>query len=399
MKHMRGPWVLLCIVAILGVLSAPVRAEYDPTGAVKKGKRWAISAGLRTGYDDNTTTASNNKVGSWFGGVNMLGRYSYPTDTTFVSAATTANGNLFADRPGDLFDFSNSIDLTLAHTFSPRLSLDMADHFRFGQEPQLAENNTIYRRSGDYINNGFNAGLSYQISTKWFLDFSVAHDLWHYSDSQLKQDLERQSVTVGPSLRYRLTENTSFSLGYSYSATIYDRSPRDSENHNVTVGVTQSITRKWSASLDTGASIRKEDNPTSKETHVEPFVGFGTTYAVSEKARIFGGVRHSFQETDAASFYFSKTTSGYVGFNWEFARHLSMESNFNIVDSELSNLIPGSGGGTADETTYVFAQVFSWSLRENISLDLKYNWTRLDSGLENRSYRRNVVSVGANFLF
>lgn len=398
MKRARGPVVLLWGVALAFFFLSSAQAVYDPEGTVKKGKRWAISAGLRTGYDDNSTTATNDKKGSWFGGVNVLGRYSYPTDTSFFSVATSANGNFFADRPGNLFDFNNSIDMTFAHTFSPRLSLDTSDHFRYGQEPQLSDNNTIYRRAGNFVNNGFNAGLSYQLSTKWFLDTSVSHDIWYYDDAQLRADLARQSVTVGPTLRYRLTEKTSLSLGYAYTDTAYDTSPRDSENHNVTVGIAQTITSKWYASLDSGVSIRTEDNPTSTESHVEPFVNFGSSYAISEKARLNAGVRHSYQETDAVTFYYATSTSGYLGFDWSFARDLSSSTTFNIVDSELANaMIANTASG--EEWTYVVNQTFTWQLRENISLDLKYTWTRIDSPLPNRAYRRNVVSVGANFLF
>ncbi|MCC7517977.1 MAG: hypothetical protein IT578_02205 [Verrucomicrobiae bacterium] len=398
MKRLRNLMAWLGGTAIFCSLVTGVRAEYDPQGTVKKGKRWAISTGLRSGYDDNSTTASNNKHGSWFSGFNVLGRYSYPTDTSFFSAATAANGNFFADRPGSIFDFSNGVDLTFAHTFSPRLSLDLTDHFRFGQEPQLAENNTIYRRAGDFVNNGVNLGLSYQLSTKWFLDYNLAHDLWHYSDAQLKQDLERQAISTGPTLRYRVTELTTLSLGYSYGRIMYDKSPRDAETHTTTAGIMQSITRKWNASLDAGATVRKEDTITSKESHVEPFVSFGTTYLVSQKAKINAGVRHSFQETDAATFYFSKTTSSYFGFDWEFARNLSSSTSLNIVDSELANAIV-TGTAAVDEWTWVVNQVFSWQVREELTLDLRYTWTRLDSPLENRSYRRNVVSVGASYLF
>jgi hypothetical protein len=380
------------------MLLGSASAVYDPNNVVKKGKRWAISAGLRTGYDDNTTTASHDKKGSWFGGVNMLGRYSYPTDTSFFSAATSANGNLFADRPGDIFDFNNGVDLTFAHTFSPRLSLDMSDSFRFGQEPQLTDNNTIYRREGDYINNGFSFGLSYQLGAKWFLDLSFSHDLWHYSDAGLRQDLERQTVSAGPTLRYRLTEATSLSLGYSYTTIMYDQSPRDAESHTATVGVSQSITRRWSASLDTGASMRTEDNVGSKATHTEPFVGFSTTYNAAERLMFNGGLRHSFQETDAITYYFSRTSSGFLSANWGFARNLSSVTTLNLVDSELTNAIAGNSG-TVDEWTYVVNQQFVWNISDYLSLDLRYSWTRVDSPLEDRSYRRNVVSVGANFLF
>ncbi len=400
MKCVRGPKVLRWGVALaLGLLPLiSAHAVYDPSSTVKEGKRWAISAGLRTGYDDNTTTASSNKKGSWFGGFNVLGRYSYPTDTSFFSVATSGNGNFFASRPGDLFDSSDAVDMTFAHTFSPRLSLDVANHFRYGQEPQLADNNTIYRRSGDYINNGISVGLSYQLSTKWFLDFSLGDDIWYYSDTQLGDDLSRQAVSIGPSLRYRLTEKTSLSLGYSYTTIIYTTSPRDAQSHNVTVGISQSITSKWSASLNSGISIRTEDNITSKATHTEPFFSFDTSYAVSEKASFNAGVRNSFQETDEATYYFAKSTSGYLGFNWSFARNLSSSSTLNIVNNGLDNaIVPNTASG--DEMTYLFNQGFNWSLRENVSLSLNYTWTLVDSNLPNRSYRRNVVSVGANFSF
>ncbi len=400
MERACGPKVLLWGVVLALFLLPTARAVYDPDGTVKQGKRWAISAGLRTGYDDNPMTQTSNPKGSWFGGFTGMGRYSYPTDTSFFSVSTSMNGNFFADRPGDMFDFSDAIDMTFAHTFSPRLSLDISDHFRFGREPQLADNNTVYRYEGDYVNNGFNAGLSYQISSKWFLDISVGDDLWYYSDAQSRQDLARNAITVGPTLRYRLTEKTSLSGGYTYTIIDYDTSPRDAESHNLTAGISQSITSKWNASLNAGVSLRTEDNATSKESHTEPFFDFGTSYAISEKATLSAGARHSFQETDVQSYYFSTTTSGYMAFSWNFARDLSSSTSMNIVNNELTNAIANTEDtGSYNDMTYVVSQVFSWKLRENLSLDLNYTWTRLDSELPNRAYRRNVVSVGASVLF
>ena len=400
MERVCGPRLLLWGLAIAFLFLSTAHAVYDPENTVKKGKRWAISAGLRTGYDDNPMTQTTNPQGSWFGGFTGMGRYSYPTDTSFFTASTSMYGNLFADRPGNMFDFSDSIDMTFAHTFSPRLSLDVSDHFRYGRDPQLADNNTVYRYEGDYVNNGLNVGLSYQLSTKWFLDFSVSDDMWYYSDSQTRQDLARQAITVGPTLRYRLTEKTTLSGGYTFSDIAYDTSPRDAQSQNLTAGISQAITPKWSASLNAGVSLRTEDNPTSKTSHTEPFFDFGTSYAISEKATLSAGARNSFQETDVQSYYFSTTTSGYMAFNWSFARDLSSSTTMNIVSSELSNaMAQAQDTGSYNDMTYVVSQTFSWKLRENLSLDLVYSWTRLDSDLPNRAYRRNVVSVGANVLF
>jgi hypothetical protein len=83
MERACGPKVLLWGVVLALFLLPTARAVYDPDGTVKKGKRWAISAGLRTGYDDNPMTQTSNPKGSWFGGFNGMGRYSYPTDTSF----------------------------------------------------------------------------------------------------------------------------------------------------------------------------------------------------------------------------------------------------------------------------------------------------------------------------
>ena len=89
-----------------------------------------------------------------------------------------------------------------------------------------------------------------------------------------------------------------------------------------------------------------------------------------------------------------------MAFNWSFARDLSSSTTMNIVSSELSNaMAQAQDTGSYNDMTYVVSQTFSWKLRENLSLDLVYSWTRLDSDLPNRAYRRNVVSVGANVLF
>ena len=380
------------------ILPLPSWAVYDPGGAVRKGQRWAISTGLRTGYDDNTTTATTDKHASWFNGMDINGRYSYPTDTTFVSVSTGARGTFFIDRPGSDFDFNDSFDFTLAHTFSPRLNLDITDALRFGQEPQLEENNSVLRRTGNYVNNGVNVGLSYQLTTKWFMDLGFNHDLWSYEDSTLGNVLDRQAIGGGPSLRYRLTEKTSLSLNYRFTRTAYDTSPRSANTHAVTAGISQSFTRRWSISLDAGGELRQEDNEYSHRTLTSPYANFTTSYMISETARLFGGVRYSFQETDISTFFESYTVMGYGGFHWDFARHFSSDTNLNLVNNQLSDPLT-AGTANVSEWTYLVTESINWNLRENINLSLDYTFTRLDSEVALRGYRRNVVTLKASYLF
>ena len=202
----------LVLLATLGFLfcQLDVQAAYDPYGSVRRGKRWSVSSSLRTGYDDNTTTAPFNRRGSWFNSLDLSLTYSYPTDTSFFSVRTGAGGTLFSNRPDDDFDFKNAFDFTFAHTFNPRLTLDITDHLRFGQEPELAENNVILRRQGNYINNGVNTIVSYNFAPKWHFDLAFLHDLWTYDDSVLSDILGRQSYGGGPSVRYRFTEKINF---------------------------------------------------------------------------------------------------------------------------------------------------------------------------------------------
>ncbi len=386
------------MTALVLLSSHTAFAVYDPQGAVKSGKRWAISAGLRTGYDDNTTTATNDKKGSFFSGLDLGGRYSYPTDTSFFSVSTGAHANLFADRPGSAFDFANSVDFNFAHTFNPRLSLDAADHFRYGQEPQLAENNVVYRQTGTFYNNGFNAGLSYQLSNKWFTGFSISHDVWFYDDAGLRRDLQRQAVGVGPSLTYRLTEKTSLTLSYNYMDMMYDQSPRDAQTHRVDVGISQNLTKKWNVNLSAGPEIRQEDNVNSKGSSLTPYVSLGSSYAVSEKSTLNGSVRYSHQETDLTQFFASDSAFGQLSYDWNFARDLSSSTAFSIVDSDYNDPL-STTTQHGEEWTYLVDQTFTWRFRESMTLDLRYTWSKVSSDFALRDYTRNVVSLGASYLF
>ncbi len=380
------------------ISAATVQAIYNPDLVVKKGKRWAISTGVRTGYDDNVLTTTTDRQESIFSTVELSGVYAYPTDTTYVSIRTGALGNIFYNRPGSDFDFNNSFDFTFAHTFSPRLNLDVRDHFRYGQEPEISDNNVLVRRQGNYINNGLSAGLAYQLTRQWFVDLAFAHDLWSYDESVLASVLDRQTVGGGPSLRYRLSERTTLSANYRYFRNEYDQSPRSADDHVGSLGVSQDLTPRWNVNLNGGEEIRHEDNPSAQSTLYSPYVDFGTSYKLAEQTILSGGVRYSFQDTDVNSYFVSRSISGNVSLDWQISKEVASLSSINLIMSDLSDPL-STTSPDGNEHTWVLTQKISWQVFENLNLSLRYSYTNLDSDFALRSYHRNLISLGVNYYF
>lgn len=392
----------IMVILALGVGCSVARAVYDPHPVVSKGRRWSLSTGLRTGYDDNTTATENGK-GSFFNGFNVSGTYSYPTDTSFLSVHTQLNGEIYNERQGSGdFDFGNAFDFVFAHTFSPRLNLDATDHLRFGQEPQLGDNNAILRRTGDYVNNAINFGLSYQLTGKWFADMGLSHDIWTYDDAQVQADLGRQSIGVAPGVRYRLTEKLSLNSGYSYTRTEYDQSPRSSNTHSFTVGASQVFSRRWSANGSVGGELRQEDGPLGSNSFMTPFFSLGTSYLLNDKITLSLGTRYSFQETDLTAFFASRTISSFGNITWNIFRNVNSSTGLTVLHSDYSDLSASTGTtplGEGSEIIYVFDQNISWQIRQNISLTLKYTHTEVDSDFALRGYSRNRTELGASYQF
>jgi hypothetical protein len=374
-------------------------AIFDPdlTGA-KTGKRWAITADLRTGYDDNTATSATDPRASAFSSALMSTSYSYPSDTTFVSARASLGGQLYYDRPGSNFDYNYSLDGTLAHTFSLRLNLDVSEHLRFSQEPQLAEGNAILRRQGDHISNEIQMGLAFELTPKWFIDAALNHSVFLYSEDDIAASLDRQSVGGGPSIRFRVTENTTLSANYRFTRIEYDKSPRSSFDNTGSLGVSHNLTRRWKGNVELGGQMRKEDNSLSSSTFYSPFVNGSMSYLLTQTAKVSGGIRYSFQETDVATYFESRSLIGYGRFDWEFAKKLVWGVGLDVVNNDMTDPVV-AGSPDINEKTIVFSNKLSWNVLENTDLFLTHSFTKTESDLIGRSYDRSIIMAGASVLF
>jgi hypothetical protein len=387
------------VLGLSAILVSKAFAVYDPSGSGGKfGKRWIVTGDLRAGYDDNTTTATVDPEGSAFGEVSASGSYSYPTDTTFSSVRIGASGTQYISRPDSAFDFATSLDTTFSHTFTPRLNLDTSDHFRFAQEPQIAENNVISRRQGDHVSNAFNSGLSYEYSPRWFSDFSVFHELWDYRDELTALTLDRQSFGASPGIRHRLSEKTTLGLNYHFARVDYKDSPRDADTHTLTAEWNQSITRRWNSNVELGGSVRREDNDFSDDFFYTPFVSLSTTYLLSTTANVTGGIRYSFQETDIGTYLESRALLAYLRTSWKFAKGFTWDNGIDFVGNQMTDPV-FSGLPDVDERTVVLSEKVSWKFTEHMGVFFSYSFTKFDSDLANRSYDRNIVTLGSSILF
>jgi len=390
------------------------QAIYDPELILKKGKRWSVAVAATTGYDDNINTSALTPQGSLFSVLGVDGVYAYPSDNTYLSVRGGTHATWYFQRQGNGMDQDDAVDINFTHTFSPRLNFDMHDHLRFGQQPEISSDNVIVRRQGDYVNNGVDLGLSYQLQRQWYVDFSLYHDIWSYADLQIASVLSRQAYGGGPSVRYRMSDRTTFSANYRLTEVAYELSPRSALDHVVTAGFSHDLRPRWNVNAEGGLEIRQPDLATSSSTAssssttasgaassdmlVAPFFTLSSSYKITEQTILTGGLRYSFQDTDLSTYYVSRSTSGYGIFDWRIYKNLTSVSSLDLIHTELTDPIV-AGTPETQEDTFVIAEKVTWRLAENLDLSLKYSYTELASSVALRGYNRTIFSFGATYLF
>jgi hypothetical protein len=162
-----------------------VWALYEPEKLPNPTRRWALTVGFLSEYDDNIDTSSTNQQGGVRSHVSAVLQANIPREQTFFRMRYAYDVAYTPDRPSvnvitmmgsvihtnrvaqDKLEQAHIFDALLSHTFSPRLVLNLNDSLRRAVEPALVGTETAQpvelQRRGDYTFNGANMNLSYSV--------------------------------------------------------------------------------------------------------------------------------------------------------------------------------------------------------------------------------------------
>ena len=399
------------LLIMLGLVAAPLGAEQSDSVAEQaseptpvsfdspsyKRRPYQVTVGIRQEYDDNINTTEFDPQSSFKTIVEPEIALNIPDSRTFLGLRYRNSTVYYWDRAGEDFDFGHFFDLSFNHEFTQRFSVDLTENFRFSQEPEITENNSIFRRQGDFIQNSAEAGASYYLTRRLFLSVRAGHNFWDYDDPFLSVDLDRQVFTTGGGVNFLVSPLTLLSANYDYVLTEYETSPRDSDSHMAYLGVLHTFTPQWSARAQAGAEYRKAE---SFKGEYAPFAAVSTSYQFLPGSSVTAGYNTSLQDTDASIYNFSESHRGYISLTSQLSYDLKLETGADFVLSEYSSNQQLFGLPTdAEETTLVYRITLLYRITPQMFADLGYSFTTVESDFIGRSYDRNLVSAGIKYVY
>lgn len=432
-------------VGLLALGASALHAvESSTLNPLQKTKAWSVAATLRGFYDDNVSTSPDNGPN----GIETTGFEFRPSvDFGLAGEQTSFNlGYAFTARyydknptvRADKDDYTHTFDADLSHAFSPRFDVALSESFVIGQEPDLLRDPASTQRiDGDNIRNFAGIDFNLAVTELLGLSFGYKNSLYDYDDEGATTDifgnvigpsnsglLDRMEHNVRFDTNWRLTPQTVGVVGYMYSQTGYNGDEaiagnpaipagapngvvmsefRDSRGHTFYVGAQHVFSPTLSGALNIGAQYYSYFNDPADEAQWSPYVQGSLTYAMQAHTSLDLGVRYSRSAANVAGFggtSFVRDTETAVVFaalQHEIASKLTGTVNVNAQHSEYN------GGGVGfDGEAYLFYQLgfdLAYQFTQNLSGHVGYNFDKLDSDLQNRSYERNRVYVGVTAGF
>lgn len=405
------------IIASAGMLAVGTAglqaANTVDLGRQETTKPWSVSAALRAFYDDNyATVPSSLKEGS--AGIQFRPgiAYNLPLDQTQIRLSYTYDLRYFFDREGDDTDQAHEFLAKLDHRFSERYRLKVSDSFVYSSEPEVLDpsGNSTLRTKADGMRNLGSIDLIAQITELVSTEIGYANWFYEYFDDgpgSRSAMLDRMVHMIHIDGRYQIREHTLGLLGYQYGIVDYTGNDplwagfsekgdyRNNTSHYVYVGADHSFSSTFSGTLRAGVQYTEYDNDVSDST-LSPYLDLQATYVYLPGSYVQLGARIMRTPTDIVGPNPDElTTDADSGSIYANVKHRFTQ---NITGTLLGQYqVSRFNGGIYDgdlENFFVAGANLEYRINRWWSVDVGYNFDRVDSDIANRSFSRNRVYGG-----
>lgn len=413
-------------LALVGLVGLPQNSGASQHLEVDNSRWWSVSAAVRGFYDDNITAAARDQREGSFGL-----EFRPSVDARWVGEQTTITGTYlysmkyFFDREDEDIDQMHLVDLVLRHDFSETSNLRISDSFAYTSEPAITDQGgattaPTIRSDGDNFRNL--ADLSYDQMISRNFGVTVGYkNVWHdYSQDgagSYSALLDRMEHYPKLDTRWVLTPTLTGVVGYMYGMTrfssddslvlgqpstgIYNPETRDSDNHFLYGGLDAIVNPQASLSFRGGAAYTSYPNDDfgNASDGWTPYGDLSFIYNYLEGSFAQVGVRYAKNRTDLAYDYSNlaagptldqDTITGYIAINQKIMDRLTGSATAQLQNGEFNG---GSYDGEADGF-YTAGVSFMYELTQYLGLEAGYNYDRLDSDIQGRSYTRNRFYLG-----
>lgn len=417
-----------------GLHSAPI-----PGLTEEGGKNWSVSATLRGFYDDNLNTVHSGPAKQDTFGIEISPSIAvgFQWPQTTLNLGYVYSFKYYDHKPLDSdtkYDQSHIFNATLDHAFSERYKINAHESFVIGQEPDILRvgnaMETFQRLSGDNIRNDAGFDFDAQLTRLFGLELGYNNAFWDYAQHQQQNNPDKLDVdengnplpsssglldrvedsahldtrwmfcpeTVGIfGYRFRdVTYTGDEGIGFRNDGTLVVSRNRDFREHSLYVGAEQTFRPDLTGAARVGASyIDYYNDPTSSNNGWTPYALANLRYTYRPDSYVEVGLSQDVNATDIAlavggdRFTQSEESTVFYG---KVNHHITPQLVASLLGQFQYSTITGESN--ISERDYQIGLNLSYQFSPHFSSEIGYNYDRLDSDINERSFDRNRVYIG-----
>jgi hypothetical protein len=401
--------------------------------ATEQGKSWSVSLSLRGFYDDNYATMNAHRADGVRPddsfGIDVSPSFSlnFPMDQTLFSAGYTYGMKYYEGRGVDASGHRNPIDqshqanVKLIHNFTESYKLDVSDTFVVAQEAELLTQanqagvplSTLMRANGNNIHNVGAINLNGQVTRQLGFLVGYSNNLYEYDDPAYEALLNRMEHMITLNMRWQLQPETVGIFGYQFG--LIDQTSekllpviflppevRNSRSHYIYVGADHTFNPQLNGSVRVGMQYTEYPNAGEaralgvqfEDSNFSPYVDANITYSYLPGSTAQLGVKHTRVQTDMLALD-QEATTVYAAVNHKITAKLTASVIAQYQVGTLNELQTAGGSSNSFvDNYYLLGLNLGYQINQFLRAETGYNFDRVDSDVNERSFSRNRIYLG-----
>jgi hypothetical protein len=354
-----------------------------------------ITFGVHGGYDSNPRTEPN-PVGSWFTQQELTLSYDRSRESTKLSILARGGA---VERFSANTDANGSLDLSLDHQVSERLTLSAKINAAYRAEPTFATDLGLSRRAGNYFSTTDLFSLAYQWTSRLSTVSSYTFELLRYENAVAAATADRQDYTLGEEFRFAASRHTVVVANYRFLVVDYVTLPQDSITNFFLTGVEQTFNSRLQAQLRGGVSFRSIEGG---QDQANPDVEGSLTYALGAQSSIVWTGRYGVEAQSTGNRQSTSEPTFRTGLQFHYAitPRISSTLGFNYHENQNQpQTIITPGATLVAANAYDVLLNFRYQINRHLDCDVGYQRSGASSSDPLQEYSRNRYSIGLNFTF
>lgn len=400
---------MISTLTFTGVVQGQGLYDIAPNDEAMESSPISWSAGISYNYDDNVTptagTGFNDDKASSINAYVGASLVSITPQTTW-DVFTRLGGTFYTDSleapdTDDIYTQAR-LGVNLAHRINERLRLSSRNYLAYELEPDYSYGFSTDRQLEEYFHYQTDNAVGYRWNKRFATYSGVTLREVLYGDAGSASDNDRTIFSLYNQFRYRVSEQTVWTLDYRYSETDSSGTASDSTNQFITLGAEHRFSPNSVFAIKAGMQLREVSDG---EDENAPFAEAAVRTRVNEQFSIRSFARYSIEDygTSFEDFTYDNNSTLRIGISADYAisPDLTLQGGANVILMDMQDGRSDTIDPVPDAETDLLNLYLGFSYRMNdvFYLTGSYNWTDSDSDLDNRTYDRNRVSLGLRAEF